>query len=276
MNTSTIIDLDATGVEDATVSAESASLALAPTVGALVAKERASASLASTAATSSWPEADVTFLKENALLMSYATIARHIGRTREAVCAKANRLGIGKINHLSSADRSRGGRAAAKRRAKSTKPYLAGPRTPSGPTDQLLPLPVVETGVLPSAATGILPSAATGAALVTLPAPEAAQNAHTPCAEMCNPAWVHPDDRHIKTKPLRKLAENECRWPIGDPQSEKFGYCGCKKSSGNLFPYCDQHAKRAFRAPTPRRSKVLIHGAGNTSRALARPALSTA
>jgi GcrA cell cycle regulator len=40
------------------------------------------------------------------------------------------------------------------------------------------------------------------------------------------------------------LERGECRWPIGDPKTEGFGFCGCKALP--LQVYCETHHKRAF------------------------------
>jgi GcrA cell cycle regulator len=44
---------------------------------------------------------------------------------------------------------------------------------------------------------------------------------------------------------LFELQQWHCRWPMGDPASENFGFCGCKPA-GDL-PYCPAHARMAYR-----------------------------
>jgi len=39
-----------------------------------------------------------------------------------------------------------------------------------------------------------------------------------------------------------------CRWPIGDPTSEDFGFCGNNLING--LPYCPAHARIAYRPDT--------------------------
>lgn len=53
--------------------------------------------------------------------------------------------------------------------------------------------------------------------------------------------------------PLTDLKANQCRWPIGDPQEESFGFCGdgCLPS----LPYCLEHAQVAYQAAT--RNRIL-------------------
>lgn len=50
---------------------------------------------------------------------------------------------------------------------------------------------------------------------------------------------------------IQTLTECSCRWPIGDPMSADFHFCGKNKVPG--LPYCEFHARRAFQPPQPRR-----------------------
>jgi GcrA cell cycle regulator len=45
------------------------------------------------------------------------------------------------------------------------------------------------------------------------------------------------------TVSLLELNERSCRWPIGDPTHENFGYCGDRRVRG---AYCDVHAEIAY------------------------------
>lgn len=47
---------------------------------------------------------------------------------------------------------------------------------------------------------------------------------------------VVPED---KRKSLIELEDNECRWPIGDPQEKGFHFCGAEHVKGQ--PYCPYH-----------------------------------
>ncbi|MFC4625779.1 GcrA family cell cycle regulator [Daeguia caeni] len=52
---------------------------------------------------------------------------------------------------------------------------------------------------------------------------------------------------------LLQLSERTCKWPIGDPLSEEFHFCG--HESGESSPYCAYHSKLAFQ-PTSERRRV--------------------
>jgi GcrA cell cycle regulator len=47
---------------------------------------------------------------------------------------------------------------------------------------------------------------------------------------------------------LLELQQWHCRWPIGEPGSADFGFCGTKQVDG--LPYCAAHARMAYRAGT--------------------------
>lgn len=47
------------------------------------------------------------------------------------------------------------------------------------------------------------------------------------------------------------LADRSCRWPLGDPTSPDFRYCGAASSNG---PYCAHHAALAYAASPARAS----------------------
>ncbi len=51
---------------------------------------------------------------------------------------------------------------------------------------------------------------------------------------------------------LLELAPGKCRWPVGDPCTADFAYCGNEAVAG--FSYCGGHARLAYRAPARRRA----------------------
>lgn len=50
---------------------------------------------------------------------------------------------------------------------------------------------------------------------------------------------------------LTDLTEKTCKWPIGDPATEEFHFCG--HGVGESGPYCRYHAKLAYQPVTDRR-----------------------
>ncbi|WP_374547043.1 GcrA family cell cycle regulator [Rhodoblastus sp.] len=51
---------------------------------------------------------------------------------------------------------------------------------------------------------------------------------------------------------IMDLRESMCRWPMGDPASAEFRYCGAKMQIG-LGPYCTYHARIAYQPAQDRR-----------------------
>lgn len=47
------------------------------------------------------------------------------------------------------------------------------------------------------------------------------------------------------------LSDKTCRWPIGDPSHEDFGFCGHSPKEG--VPYCEYHARMAYQPAQDRR-----------------------
>ncbi|HEU0150739.1 MAG TPA: GcrA family cell cycle regulator [Bradyrhizobium sp.] len=50
---------------------------------------------------------------------------------------------------------------------------------------------------------------------------------------------------------LLELNEATCHWPVGDPSSADFFFCGGKALSG--LPYCAQHSRVAYQPASDRR-----------------------
>jgi len=63
-------------------------------------------------------------------------------------------------------------------------------------------------------------------------------------------------DENPKMIVLADLQTQHCHYPIGDPRSEDFAFCGCDVASIGL-PYCKYHMRVAYR-PTPGMDKRLL------------------
>lgn len=53
---------------------------------------------------------------------------------------------------------------------------------------------------------------------------------------------------------LEQLQPGDCRWPIGDPQTPEFRFCGGKQRPDK--PYCGPHCRIAYESPEARRDAV--------------------
>ena len=69
------------------------------------------------------------------------------------------------------------------------------------------------------------------------------------------------DGTHVS---VLAINDRMCRWPIGDPSSETFSFCG--RRAGESGPYCPQHAQIAYQPQQPRKRS----GATELARSLRR------
>lgn len=51
---------------------------------------------------------------------------------------------------------------------------------------------------------------------------------------------------------IMELREGMCKWPMGDPSSTEFRYCGSQANAGS-GPYCAYHSRAAYQPPADRR-----------------------
>jgi GcrA cell cycle regulator len=52
---------------------------------------------------------------------------------------------------------------------------------------------------------------------------------------------------------IMELKEAMCRWPVGDPTTAEFRFCGAKKSPTATSPYCPYHSRLAYQPMQERR-----------------------
>ena len=50
---------------------------------------------------------------------------------------------------------------------------------------------------------------------------------------------------------MANLKPNQCRWPIGNPDSDNFHFCGETVFSGK--PYCYEHCRQAYQFAPPKK-----------------------
>lgn len=53
---------------------------------------------------------------------------------------------------------------------------------------------------------------------------------------------------------LTDLTERTCKWPVGDPLTDDFHFCGCEAS--DTSPYCSYHARLAYQPAAERRRQA--------------------
>jgi len=61
------------------------------------------------------------------------------------------------------------------------------------------------------------------------------------------------------------ITDHMCKWPIGDPSTSEFRFCG-RKTDDKDEPYCKAHSSVAYQASRRRGSKPRALGPSQTSR----------
>lgn len=149
--------------------------------------------------------------------LSASQIAAELGGvTRNAVIGKVHRLGL--------SGRAKAPAASANRTAARKAPA----RTPSHPMTHKAAPP------RPQAAMPAAPLADIAPVLPVEPAPVA--DVAVPVSERVT---------------IMDLREYMCRWPMGDPTSADFRFCGARCATG--LPYCPTHARIAYQPAADRR-----------------------
>lgn len=181
---------------------------------------------------------------------SASQIAKELGGvTRNAVIGKVHRLGL--------SNRSGGGGAAPSKPAAASKEAPAAKAAPA-------PKPTPETpATAPAAPAAKAPEAAPAPAPRTniMPlrkpiAPAGQPLPPQPSANEISPealAKVSEVEKHAKRISLMELTERVCKWPIGDPATDAFYFCGLPVQQGK--PYCDAHVGVAFQPMSSRRDR---------------------
>ena len=188
---------------------------------------------------------------------SASQIAKELGGvTRNAVIGKVHRLGLS--NRSDEAEAPAAAEPAPKPAvAAAPAPEPAPKPAPAEPARQARP-----------AAPAAEPEAAGEAAAEAAPAPAAPGfNRRTlvpagqplppqPSANEISPealASVREVEKRARKLTLMELTERTCKWPIGDPATDKFWFCGLPSVAGK--PYCEAHVGVAFQPMSSRRDR---------------------
>ena len=186
----------------------------------------------------SWTDERVEVLKKMwGEGQSASVIAKELGGvTRNAVIGKVHRLGLS--NRVTSTTAKPAAKEKAKTQAKA-KP--AAPATPNAPPKPAAPAPETMR-VTPPAVRKIIPAGQ------PLP-PQPSANEISPEAL----AKVSEVEKTAKKISLMELTEKTCKWPVGDPATEDFWFCGLAVKAGK--PYCEAHVGVAFQPMSSRRDR---------------------
>lgn len=187
----------------------------------------------------SWTDDRVELLKKMwGEGQSASQIAKELGGvTRNAVIGKVHRLGLSNRSGTTS--------STDKTEAKSgTSPKAAKPKVSTKPAAK--PAPKAEPAPAPTpVVTRIKPIIPAGQPLP----PQPSLNEIDPVAL----AKVNEVEKKAKKLSLMELTERTCKWPVGDPATSDFWFCGLPVQSGK--PYCEAHVGVAFQPMSARRDR---------------------
>jgi len=196
----------------------------------------------------SWTDDRVEILKKMwGEGQSASQIAKELGGvTRNAVIGKVHRLGLS--NRTATAAPAAAPAAAAKPEAKA-KP-AAKPAAAATPKAE--PAPEAAEPEPAEAAPAPRPNLPARAKIIPAGQPLPPQ----PSANEISPealAKVSEVEKKSKKIGLMDLTERTCKWPVGDPATDDFWFCGLPVQQGK--PYCEAHVGVAFQPMSARRDR---------------------
>ena len=191
----------------------------------------------------SWTDERVELLKKMwGEGQSASQIAKELGGvTRNAVIGKVHRLGLSNratSNASTKAEPKEKPAPAAKaepraKPAPKTEPARKPAPEPAAPAAEAKPIPARKQ---------IIPAGQ------PLP-PQPSANEISPEAL----AKVNEVEKKAKKLSLMELTERTCKWPVGDPATDDFWFCGLPVQQGK--PYCEAHVGVAFQPMSSRRDR---------------------
>ena len=169
---------------------------------------------------------------------SASQIAKELGGvTRNAVIGKVHRLGLSNRNGGGGTSSDSGAKAKAK----------PAPKAKAAPKSAPKPAPK-------EAAPEAAPAAPVSRVKQIIPAgqplpPQPSTNEIDPEAL----AKVSEVEKKAKKLSLMELTDRTCKWPVGDPATDDFWFCGLPVQAGK--PYCEAHVGVAFQPLSSRRDR---------------------
>jgi GcrA cell cycle regulator len=206
----------------------------------------------------SWTDERVELLKRMwAEGQSASQIAKELGGvTRNAVIGKVHRLGLSNRAGDGAAERDEAPEATA---AKAEPPARAAPEPaaarPAPEPAAARPAPERPAAQQPAAA------AAPSGNVTPLPIRKAIVPAGQPLPPQPSINEISPEalasvrevEKRARKLTLMELTERTCKWPIGDPATDDFWFCGLPSLPGK--PYCEAHVGVAFQPMSARRDR---------------------
>ncbi|GAW35172.1 gcrA cell cycle regulator [Roseovarius sp. A-2] len=189
----------------------------------------------------SWNDERVELLKKMwGEGQSASQIAKELGGvTRNAVIGKVHRLGLSNRNGSGAASAASEAKTAPAAEAK------PAPKPTPKPAPKPAPKPEAPAEAAPAPVSRIKAIIPAGQPLP----PQPSANEIDPEAL----AKVSEIEKKAKRLTLMELTERTCKWPVGDPATDDFWFCGLPVQAGK--PYCEAHVGVAFQPMSNRRDR---------------------
>lgn len=181
--------------------------------------------------------------------LSTAEIGKRLGMSKNAVVGKLNRLGWNsKAGGAPAAEKP----APKKAAEKTTAPKKTAAKTPAKKEATPKAAPAKKVATTPKKAAPA-PKAKPQAPAKPTPAPKPAPTEKTSGrgGKSLNKNLAMHQRIIQHSLEMANLKPNQCRWPIGDPDSEDFHFCGDTVFVGK--PYCYEHCKQAYQFTPPKK-----------------------
>ena len=213
----------------------------------------------------SWTDERVETLKKMwADGQSASQIAKELGGvTRNAVIGKVHRLGLSNLVGGGGAEEEAVVEAVAPKIVEAAKPapeHAATAAQSAAPAAAPRPAPEPRPAA-PAAERAVPPAAAPASNVMPLPVRKPIVPAGQPLPPQPSINEISPEtlasarevEKRARRLSLMELTERTCKWPIGDPATDDFWFCGLPSQPGK--PYCDAHVGVAFQPMSARRDR---------------------
>ena len=179
--------------------------------------------------------------------LSTSEIGKRLGLSKNAVVGKLNRLGWNSKS-VAAPVAHKSGKKTEKTSAKKTPVKVVTKKATAKPVTQKAKstpkkTPAVTTAKKTATTTGKKTSAK------KIETPKSTAKSSTTKATPKNLAMHQRIIQH--SLEMANLKPNQCRWPIGDPDSENFHFCGKQVFTGK--PYCYEHCRLAYQFTPPKK-----------------------
>ena len=198
----------------------------------------------------SWTDERVELLKKMwGEGQSASQIAKELGGvTRNAVIGKVHRLGLS--NRTTTGAAKPDAKAAAPSAPKKpSKPKAAPPKAAAKVAE---PAPGAEPETEVEVEAKPIPKSPARRAIIPAGQPLPPQPSNNEISAEAL-AKVSEIEKKAKRLTLMELTERTCKWPVGDPATDDFWFCGLPTQSGK--PYCEAHVGVAFQPMSSRRDR---------------------